>query len=47
MLRVNDLSILRTENAKFSGYYFYMNTNVKEVFKISVSVPLTQLQRRI
>ena len=28
------------KNAKFSGYYFYMYTNIKEGFQICISVPL-------
>ena len=26
--QVNNSAILRIENAKFSGYYFYMNLNI-------------------
>ena len=28
------------QNAKFSGYYFYMNTNIQGDFQICISVPL-------
>ena len=33
--------ILRIKNAKFSGYRYYMNTNIHGDFQISVSVTLT------
>ena len=33
----------RVKNAKFSGYFLYMNTNQQEDFQICVSVPLSQL----
>ena len=36
----NNSRILRIKNAKFSGYCFYMNTNIYGDFQISVSVPL-------
>ena len=36
----NNSIILRIRNAKFSGYYFYMNTNIKRDFQICFSVPL-------
>ena len=39
MLRANILRILRIQNAKFSGYYFYMNTNIWRNFQICISVP--------
>ena len=29
---------------KFSGYYFYMNTNMKGDFQICISIPLTVLK---
>ena len=32
-LWVNNSRILRIKNAKFSGFCFYMNTNVREIFK--------------
>ena len=28
------------ENAKFSGYYFYINLNIRPDFQIWISVPL-------
>ena len=31
-LRVNNLGILAIENAKFSGYDFYMDKNIEEDF---------------
>ena len=39
--RVNNYRILRFKNAKFSGYCFYMNTNIYGYFQIYVSVPLS------
>ena len=33
--------ILSIKKAKFSGYYFYMNTNIYGYFQICISVPLT------
>ena len=39
--RLNYFRILRIKNAKFSGYYFYMNTNIKGNFQICISVSLT------
>ena len=30
------------KNAKFSGYYFYMNTNIYGDFQICISVPLNE-----
>ena len=36
----NSSIILRIRNAKFSGYCFYMNTNIKRDFQICFSVPL-------
>ena len=30
------------QNAKFSGYYFYMNTNLWRDFQICISVPLKE-----
>ena len=38
--RVNNSRILRIKNAKFSGYCFYMNTNLYCDFQICISVPL-------
>ena len=39
-LRVNNSRILKIQNAKFSGYYFHMNTNMWRDFQICISVPL-------
>ena len=39
-LRVYNSRIPRIKNAKFSGYYFYMNTNIQEDFQICTNVPL-------
>ena len=39
-LRMNNSGILRTKNGKFSGYYFYLNANLKGDFQIRISVPL-------
>ena len=36
----NNSIILRIRNAKFSGYCFYPNTNIKRDFQICFSVPL-------
>ena len=41
-LRVNNSRILRIQNAKFSGYYFYTNTGIWKDFQICISVPLKQ-----
>ena len=37
---VNKSRILRIKNVKFSGYCFYMNTNIYWYFQICISVPL-------
>ena len=42
-LLVNNSRTLRIKNAQFSGYYFYINTNIKGDFKICISVPLTTI----
>ena len=34
------------QNAKFSWYYFYMNTNIWRDCQICISVPLTKLNIR-
>ena len=39
-LRMNNLRILRIQDAKFSWYYFYINTNIKADYQICISVPL-------
>ena len=46
-LRIYNWVILTTKNAKFSGLYLYMNTNIKEDFQICVSVPLIKLQAQL
>ena len=35
--------ILRIKNAKFSGYHFYMNTNILGDFQICINEPLKQI----
>ena len=40
-LRVNNSINLKTQNAKFSGYYFYMKTSIWRDFQIYISVPLS------
>ena len=37
---MNNSRILRIKNAKFSGYYFYVNWNIQKDFQICISVPL-------
>ena len=37
---MNNSRVLRFQNAKFSGYHFYMNTNICRDFQICISVPL-------
>ena len=39
-LRANNWRIFGIQNAKFSGYYFYMNTNIRRDFQICISVTL-------
>ena len=39
--RTNNWIILKIENAKFSGYFFYMNANIERDFQIRISVPLS------
>ena len=41
-LPVNNSRITRTKNAKFSEYYFYLNTNIYGDFQIRISVPLSR-----
>ena len=41
------MRILRIKNAKFSGYCFYMNTNIKRDFQICISVPWTLTWRSL
>ena len=40
-LRVNNLRIPGTKNAKFLEYYFYLNTNIYGDVQICISVPLS------
>ena len=47
ILRANKLRILRIQNTKFSGYYFYMNANIQGDFQICISVPLIELSNLI
>ena len=42
-LQVSNLRILRIQNEKLSGYYFYINLNKWEEFQICISVPLMLL----
>ena len=39
-LRENNSRIVRIKDAKFSGFCFYMNTNLWGDFKICIGVPL-------
>ena len=41
--RADNSRILRIENAEFSEYCFYMNTNIQGDFQVSISVPLRPL----
>ena len=43
--RVNNSRILKIKNAKFSCYYFYMNTGIQRDFQICISVPLKELRK--
>ena len=36
----NNSRILKIKNAKFAGYCFYLNTNIKGDFQICISIPL-------
>ena len=38
-----NLIIPMIKNAKFSGYYFSMNTNIQGYFQICISVPLATI----
>ena len=38
-LCINNSRTLRIRNAKFAGFYCYMNTNIKVDFQICISVP--------
>ena len=46
-LRVNNSRILTIMNAKFSGYYFYMNLNIWGDFQICISVTLRARKAQI
>ena len=37
--RANNFRILRIKNAKFLGYWFYVNSNIYGDFQICISVP--------
>ena len=37
----------KAKNAKFLGYYFYMNTNIWGDFQICISVPLIYKAKNI
>ena len=41
---MNNWRILTIKNAKFSGYYFYMNLNIWGDSQICISVPLIYLK---
>ena len=41
--RANNLIIFWIQNAKFSGYCFYMNRNIQRDFQICISVPLSPM----
>ena len=41
--RVNNSKIVTIKNAKFSGYYFYMNLNIWGDFQIFTNIPLSGL----
>ena len=41
---VNNSRILTIKNAKFSGYFVYVNLNIWEDFQICISVPLILIQ---
>ena len=44
--RVNNSRILRIKIAKFSGYCFYVNTNIQIDFQICISLPLRAFIKR-
>ena len=46
-LRANNWRTHRIHYAKFSGYYFYINTNIYRDFQICISVPVSSLWRKI
>ena len=42
---MNNEVILRTKNAEFSEYYFYLNTNIYGDFQTCISVPLNKINQ--
>ena len=42
---INNSRILKSKTAKFSGYYFYINTNMQKDFQICISVPLRSSEK--
>ena len=46
ILRVNNSRILTIKNAKFSGYYFYMNRNIWRDFQFCISLPLNHISHQ-
>ena len=38
--RANNLRMPKVKSAKFSGYCFFMNINIKGDFQVRISVPL-------
>ena len=43
--RVNKWRVFKIKNAKFSGYCFYMNTNITDL-QICISVPSNQIDQK-
>ena len=43
--RVNNWRVFKIKNAKFSGYCFYMNTNITDL-QICISVPSNQIDQK-
>ena len=41
-VRVDNSRILKSKNAKLSGYYFGINQNIYRDFQIHISVPLNE-----
>ena len=44
--RANNSKIVRIKNVNFSGYCFYMNTNIQGDFQIFISVPLKLTKKK-
>ena len=42
--RAKNWRIVKIQDAKFSGYYFYMNTKIWRDFRICISAPLVLKQ---